>query len=254
MKQKLQMIIGASAAMFLTFSAPAQDASKISDSNDMPGVNQQTAPKHTTVVGHIIGMTVKNYQNDNLGKVVDMAVDVKTGRIVEVILSRGGFLGFNITFTAVPPEILHQDAGHKVLRMDASVAKFKAAPGFDSATWNLSTQSGRVTEIYACYGLQPDVVPGQGDLSLSAVALGSELSQYFGMQNNLGDGGMTQVLNWSKSSKSFKDSGHLDAFGGFALDYPESVDFQFMISPVLNPRNVSPAILGRAVQHQPEVF
>ena len=253
MKHKLQMIIGASAATFLAFSAMAQDTSKTHASNDMPGVNQRDGPNHTVVVGHIIGMTVKNYQDDNLGKVVDFAVDAKTGRIVEVILSRGGFLGFGITSTAVPPEILHQDAAHKVLRMDASVAKFNAAPGFDSATWNLSTQSSRVTEMYACYGLQPDFLPGQGDLSISIVYLGTELNQDFGMQNNLADGGMTQGINWSKSSQAFEASGHLDAFGGFALDYPESENFQFTISPVLNPL-VSPVIIGRAIQPQPEVF
>ncbi len=256
MKQKLQMIIGASAATFLAFSALAQDTTNTHASNELPGVNQRDGPKAVTEATGIIGMSVKNSQNDKLGTVVDLAVDAKSGRIVEVILSRGGFLGFDITYTAVPPEALHQEAGLKVLRMDASVAKFKAAPSFDSASWNLSTQSSRVTELYAYYGLQPDFVPGNGDLSISIVAIGTVLSQSFGMPNNLADGsgspGMDKSSNTAKSSEGFALDGHIDAFCGFASDYPGSRNYQFtMISPVLNPLIVPPVILGRTVQPQP---
>jgi sporulation protein YlmC with PRC-barrel domain len=52
----------------------------------------------------IIGMTVKNYQDEKLGKVEDLAVDVESGRIVQVILSTGGFIGIGDTLSAVPPE------------------------------------------------------------------------------------------------------------------------------------------------------
>jgi sporulation protein YlmC with PRC-barrel domain len=256
MKQKLQMIIGASAATFLALSAMAQDTSKTVASNITPGVNQRDGQKNTTEATGIIGMTVNNFQNVKLGTVVDLAVDAKTGRILEVILSKGGFLGIGITYTAVPPEALHQEAGLKVLRMDASVAKFKAAPGFDSAKWNLSTQSSRVAEMYAYYGLQPDFVPGNGDISMSIVSLGTELSQDFGMPNNIANGsgspGMDKSSNTSKSSEGFVPYGHIDAFCGFALDFPVSHNYQFtMISPVPNPRNASPVIVGRAVKPQP---
>jgi sporulation protein YlmC with PRC-barrel domain len=114
-------------------------------------------------------MTVKNHQNERLGKVVDLAVDVESGRIVEVILSRGGFAGINETFTAVPPEVLQQDAGGKVLLMDASVAKINVASGFDFAKWNLCTQSSRVTEVYGYYGLRPYFVPEHGQYRTTAV-------------------------------------------------------------------------------------
>jgi len=153
MKRKLQIIASVSAASFLVFSALAQDASNpaIHGQNgaayDISGAKLQDRLKGTAEASHLIGMTVKNYQNEKLGKVVDFAVDVESGRIVEVILSRGGFPGINDTFTAVPPEVLHQDAGDKVLLMDASVAKINIASRFDFAKWNLCTQSSRVTEV-----------------------------------------------------------------------------------------------------------
>jgi sporulation protein YlmC with PRC-barrel domain len=175
MKRKLQIIAGVSAASFLAFSGLAQDASN-------PAINGQigaaygnsNAPlqdrlKDTAEASHLIGMTVKNNQNEKLGKVVDLAVDVESGRVVEVILSRGGFPGIKDTFTAVPPEILHQDAGDKVLLMDASVAKINVASGFDFAKWNLCTQSSRVTEVYGYYGLRPYFVPEHGQYRTTAV-------------------------------------------------------------------------------------
>lgn len=100
---------------------------------------------------------------------VDFAVDVQSGRIVEVILSRGGFLGIKDTFTAVPPEALDQDAGHKVLLLDASVEKIYAAPRFDFANWSLCTESSRVTEIYGYYGLRPYFVPEHGEYRTTSV-------------------------------------------------------------------------------------
>jgi len=96
-------------------------------------------------------------------------VDVESGRIVEVILSRGGFLGIKDTFTAVPPEALHQDAGHKVLLLDASVAKIYDAPGFDFANWSPCTESSRVIEIYGYYGLRPYFVPEHGKYRTTSV-------------------------------------------------------------------------------------
>jgi len=160
MKRKLQIIACLSAASFLAFSAPAQDTfnMKIQDSL-----------KDTAEASHIIGMTVKNYQGEKLGKVVDFGVDVESGRIVEVILSRGGFLGIEDTFTAVPPETLDQDAGHKFLHMDASVEKIYAAPRFEFAKWNLCTQSSRVVEVYGYYGLRPYFVPEHGEYRTNSV-------------------------------------------------------------------------------------
>ncbi len=41
-------------------------------------------------------MSVVNYQNEKLGKVEDLGVDVESGRLVQVILSTGGFVGLAV--------------------------------------------------------------------------------------------------------------------------------------------------------------
>ncbi len=135
----------------------------------MSNAKHQDRLKDTAEASDIFGMTVKNYQNEKLGKVIDFAVDVESGRIVEVILSSGGFLGINNAFTAVPPEVLHQEVGDKVLHMDASVGKINTAPRFDSAEWDLCTQSSWVTEVYGYYGLRPYFVPEHGEYRTTSV-------------------------------------------------------------------------------------
>ena len=103
----------------------------------------------------VMGMTVKNYQDVKLGKVSDLAVDMESGRVVQVIISSGGFLGMGTTLTAVPPGALHQDPESKILQLDASREKFNAAPRFDATKWEESTQSNRLSETYGYYGQQP---------------------------------------------------------------------------------------------------
>jgi hypothetical protein len=82
-------------------------------------------------------------------------VDVESGRIVQVILSTGGFLGMGNTLTAVPPGALRHDAADKVLHLNASKAKLAAALKFDTSTWDADTQSNRVTEVHGYYGEKP---------------------------------------------------------------------------------------------------
>jgi sporulation protein YlmC with PRC-barrel domain len=94
----------------------------------------------------VIGTTVKNSQNEKLGKVSDLLMDVESGRVVQVILASGGFLGINPNLTAVPPDTLSHEAGQKYFLLDESREKLQAAPKFDAASWNEGAESNAVTE------------------------------------------------------------------------------------------------------------
>src|SRR5580704_2456227 len=153
MKRKLQIIISASAASVLAFSTLAQDTSspKMAETqSDSQGVTTARLDrlKDTAKASDIIGMTVKNYQDEKLGTVENLAMDVESGRIVQVIISSGGLLGMDTTLTPVPPAALHHEVGQQVLQLDASKEKFDAAPKCDNSKWEADTQSNRVTELY----------------------------------------------------------------------------------------------------------
>ncbi len=103
----------------------------------------------------VIGMTVQNDQAEKLGTVKDLDLDVASGRIVEVILSRGGFLGLDATLNAVPPSLFHYDLTNKVLQLDVSQDKLKAAPQFDLSNQDEANESNRLTEVYSYYNETP---------------------------------------------------------------------------------------------------
>jgi hyperosmotically inducible protein len=167
MKRKLQIIISAGATA-MAVSALAQDTRNPNiDGPDHAPDHMRHAQRLDRLNGaakasDVIGMKVVNYQDEKLGKVDDLAVDVESGRIVQVIVATGGFLGMERTFMAVPPEVLHCDDGHKVLQLDASKEKFNAAPKFDNLRWDEGTRSNRLTEVYDYYGEQPYFVADLG--------------------------------------------------------------------------------------------
>ncbi len=103
----------------------------------------------------VIGMTVQNDQAEKLGTVKDLALDVTSGRIVEVILSTGGFLGLDATLNAVPPSLFHYDLTNKVLQLEVTQDKLKAAPRFDPSNQDDATQSNRLIEVYGYYNETP---------------------------------------------------------------------------------------------------
>jgi len=161
MKRKLHIILSASAVSVLALSALAQDT--ISPTPDRPDYTRDRMShaarsdrlNDAAKASDLIGMTVKNYQDNKLGNVEDLAVDVESGRIVQVILSTGGFVGIGDALTAVPPGALHRDVTNKVLHLDAGQAKLKAAPKFEMSKWADYSDSNHLAEVYRYYGQEP---------------------------------------------------------------------------------------------------
>lgn len=172
MKRKLQIIIGGAAAALLTFAALAEHTPdhKSEGSNDhqqrqahSPADRLNGAAKASDV----IGLPVKNYQDEKLGTVADLDVDVESGRIVQVILSTGGFIGIGETLRAVPPGALHHDVAQEVLHLNVTKKKFNGAPRFDNPKREDLTQSNRWSEVYAYYDQQPYFRANRNGVALS---------------------------------------------------------------------------------------
>ncbi len=115
----------------------------------------------------IRGMPVQNYAKEKLAHVEDLALDLESGRIVQVILSTGGFAGIGDTLTAVPPGALHHDVPNKVLHLEADKPALLAAPRFDMARWAELNDAEHLSAVYRLYGEGPAFVfvhPGEGAL------------------------------------------------------------------------------------------
>ena len=143
MKRHMLIITSASAASILAFAALAQEtnnsasgAAEYSDQTVAHGTRAEQ-PGCSKKASDLIGTEVKNNQNEKLGKVDDLVVDVESGLIVYVILSTGGFIGIGDTLHAVPPGALHHDVASKTLQLDADKEKLSAAPKFEMAKWGV---------------------------------------------------------------------------------------------------------------------
>lgn len=108
-----------------------------------------------TRVSDVIGLEVRNLQDENLGKVSDLALDVASGHIVEVIVSTGGVLGVGATLIGVPPAAFHYDHTTRVLHLDRTKESLKSLPEFDLTQWEANFQPANVVEVYREYGVTP---------------------------------------------------------------------------------------------------
>jgi sporulation protein YlmC with PRC-barrel domain len=128
----------------MALSAPAEDS---------PDDLNYRAPQSSY---SLIGMKVLNPQDQFLGRVIDLAIDLENGRLVEVIIgSSGGFLGLGQRYVAVPPGAVKYDLLDRVVRVDMEKERFKAAPALNLSEWATHTQSRHVAASYRYFGQKP---------------------------------------------------------------------------------------------------
>ncbi|MEX0706867.1 MAG: PRC-barrel domain-containing protein [Woeseia sp.] len=97
----------------------------------------------------ITGDEVCNMQDDELGTIQDLMVDINDGKIRYAVLASGGFLGMGGRLFAVPWKALKQDKENNRFMLDVDIERLKNAPGFDKddwpnmadATWNSTVES-----------------------------------------------------------------------------------------------------------------
>jgi len=160
MRNYFRIFTSGAAASFLVFTTLAQETQNplLTQRESLrTGTNSARVGQLGSIEkgSKLIGMEVKNYQNEKLGKVDDLGIDLQSGRIVQVVLSIGGFLGIGDTLIAVPPGALHYDAASKVVHLDADKEKLKAAPRFEAARWEEYSQPHHISQVYSYYGQPP---------------------------------------------------------------------------------------------------
>jgi sporulation protein YlmC with PRC-barrel domain len=161
MKRNLKLIAGASAASLMVLSALAQETPNTKSGGTEITQERSAGAMRGVRLGRVekasdlVGMEVQNYEGKKLGKVDDLAVDLETGRIVQVILSTGGFLGMSVMLVPVPPGALQHDAARKVIHLKADKSKLEAAPWYGMSKWANLGQSNQIAEIYRYHGQKP---------------------------------------------------------------------------------------------------
>jgi sporulation protein YlmC with PRC-barrel domain len=93
-------------------------------------------PGKTNKASELIGMSVRNPQDEELGTIKDIVIDFEQGRVVYAVLAAGsGLLGLGEKLVAVPINILRAEGEADYLTLNASKARLDAAKGFDSENY-----------------------------------------------------------------------------------------------------------------------
>jgi len=157
-KPIINHLLGAVAISALIFPLAAADPA---DTQPTPRDYQQGRAMQPERLGPIvkaseaIGKDVKNLQDEKLGKVEELVVDVETGRILEVLVSAGGVLTVGDKLVALPPRAFTCEPPHPTIRLNVTQEKLKGAPAFEMSKWDELTQSNRVVERYRYFGQEP---------------------------------------------------------------------------------------------------
>ena len=104
----------------------------------------------------IIGEEVVNRQDENLGKIHELVIDAKEGRLAYAVLSFGGFMGMGNKLFAMPWSAFEFAQHENKLILNVDKEKLKAAPGFDQdAKWPDFADRNWGNSIYKYYGYDP---------------------------------------------------------------------------------------------------
>lgn len=103
----------------------------------------------------LTGDKVVNLQNEDLGKIEHLMIDLATGRIAYAVLSFGGFLGMGDKLFAIPWSALTVDTLEKRFILQVDKELLKRAPGFDKEQWPNMADRAWGTQVFKYYGAKP---------------------------------------------------------------------------------------------------
>jgi sporulation protein YlmC with PRC-barrel domain len=136
------------AAFAFTTLAWADEPVRNNNSNTNANSNSNAAVDQTHIAiardfrtSDIIGLYVKNNKHEDLGKIDDLVIDMKTGDVRYAAIAYGGVAGIGSKLFAVPWQKMTfmfgepNKANSRHFMLDATKEQFENSPGFDSSHW-----------------------------------------------------------------------------------------------------------------------
>jgi sporulation protein YlmC with PRC-barrel domain len=103
---------------------------------------------------------IKNVQEESLGRVMDLSIDLINGRIVEMLVASDSSLDVGPRIVAVPPRAQISDPLGEVYRLTVSIDVIKFAPAIDLSKWSDAGWCDRVPAAYRTFGQEPYFLEG----------------------------------------------------------------------------------------------
>ena len=121
----------------------------ILENENLTGVNHEglrpNTPLKYLAATSIIGDKVHNGQNEHMGKIADIMVNIITAKIEYVVIEFGGFLTIGEKYFAIPFRLLQVDPVKKAFIFNQPREVLEKAPGFDMNHWPGTNLNGEET-------------------------------------------------------------------------------------------------------------
>ena len=100
----------------------------------------------------LIGNHVHNLQDEHLGEIKEIMLDMRTGNIAYAVMAFGGVFTLDEKLFAEPWEALTLDTVNKRFTLNLDKERIEEAPGFNSDQWpNMANQTW-ASQIHTYYG------------------------------------------------------------------------------------------------------
>ena len=96
---------------------------------------------------------VYNHQNESLGEVEEIMINMTDGKVEYAVVEFGGFLGMGTKYFAVPWQALQLDTNEECFRLNVSKETLEGAEGFDKDNWPNMADPAFAARTRAVYGL-----------------------------------------------------------------------------------------------------
>ena len=118
-----------------------------------PGIARAQSEQAINKIRHA---GVETSDGRNLGHIREMSIDLGNGRILEVFVLTGDFLGFGGRIIPVPPSALTPKAGENVYQLDMNRADFRQAPSIKRTSGGGYQDRTRVQASYRYFGKEAE--------------------------------------------------------------------------------------------------
>jgi len=132
-----------------------------------PGPGPRLMGAHT-----LIGNDVCNQNEEDLGDIKEIMLDVHSGQVAYAVLSFGGFLGMGERLFAVLWSALTLDTVNKRFVLGVVKERLNDAPGFDKDNWPDMHDPAWRNEIHTYYGTTADAEDAETEARFADDPLG----------------------------------------------------------------------------------
>lgn len=129
-------------------------------SDTRPAVTHRGLPRLGALdrASKLVGTEITDNSGEKLGKIRDLAVELPSGRVLQVIVTSGGILGVGGRTVGIPPSMLMSGAPEKLVASRVTREKFQAAPVFELDRWSEATDRDHTLTVYRHFSVDPSVL------------------------------------------------------------------------------------------------